>query len=197
MPAPDSVYRFLVHLYPRDFRARYADDLVQNFADLVTDRGAGKAWARTGIDLVVTVPRYRLECVMTEQHSATTINVGIALLASGGVLSLLTGLYPGGLLLVAAVVLAVVQRGTLARALRTPDSTRRRRRLGTAAFLGVVFVAATVSYMRAVAEEDVSGASLVIHNAIGVPAMVGAIVFLVVGLLTPRTSDPDRVGPIA
>lgn len=197
MPAPDSVYRSLVRLYPRDFRARYADDLVQHFADLVTDRGAGKAWARTGIDLIVTVPRYRLECVMTDQHSATTLNVALALLASGGALSLLTGVYPGAVLLVVAVVLAVAQRGTLARAIRTPDSNRRRRRLGTAAFLGVVFVATMVSYMRAVGEEHVSGASLVVHNAIGVPAMVGAIVFLVVGVFTPRTSYRHPVGPIA
>jgi hypothetical protein len=184
------VYRSLVRLYPRNFRLEYADDLVQHFADLVADRGLRAAWTRTGVDLIVTVPRYRLERIMTEQHSATTINVGIALLAFGGAMGVLTGFYPGAVLFVAAIVVAVAQRGTLARAIRTPDANRRRRRLGTAAILAIVCLATAVSYMRAVGEEHVSGTSLVLHNAIGVPTMVGAIVFLIVGLLTPRAPNP-------
>lgn len=197
MSAPHRVYRSLVRLYPRDFRLGYGDDLVQHFADLVTDRGRRAAWTRTGIDLIVTVPRYRLECVMTEQHTATTLNVAITLLASAGVLSVLTGLYPGAVLLVVAVGVAIAQRSTLARAVRIPDSNRRRRRLGTAAILALVSVATIVSYVRAVGDEDVSGASLVIHNAIGVPAMVGAIVFLIAGLLTPKAADRGPVAPVA
>jgi hypothetical protein len=39
-----SVYRYLVRLYPRRFRARYGDDLVQHFADLIQDRGWRAAW---------------------------------------------------------------------------------------------------------------------------------------------------------
>ncbi len=102
---------------------------MQHFADLVTDRGARAAWTRTGVDLIVTIPRYRLENIMTEQHSATILHLAITLLAAGGVLSLLTGLGPGLALLLAAVVLAVSQRSTLAHAIRTPDTNRRRRRL--------------------------------------------------------------------
>lgn len=197
MPAPHPLYRSLVRLYPREFRGRYGDDLAQHFSDLVTDRGTRKAWTRTSIDLIVTLPRYRLESIVTEQHSATTLNVAITLLAAGGVLSVLTGLYPGAVLLVVAVVVGVAQRSTLARAIRTPDSNRRRRRLGTAAILTVVFLAAMVSYMWAVSDEDVSGTSLVLHNAIGVPAMVGAIVFLIAGLLTPKAPDSGPVAPTA
>lgn len=191
------MYRSLVHLYPRDFRLGYGDDLVQHFDDLVTDRGTRAAWTRTGIDLIVTVPRYRLERIMTEQHGATALNVALTLLAVGGVLSVLVGLYPGAVLLVAAGVVAVAQHSTLARAIRTPSSNRRRRRLRTAAILALVSLAAMVSYIRAVGDEDVGGTSLVVHNAIGVPAMVGAVVFLIAGLLTPKASDNRPVAQVA
>jgi hypothetical protein len=193
VPAPHRVYRSLVRLYPRSFRLEYGDDLVQHFGDLAADRGRRAAWTRTGVDLIVTLPRYRLERVMTEQRSATTINVAIAVLAAGGVMSVLTGASPGVVLILMAIVLGVAQRGTLARALRTPDSNRRRRRLGTAAILGVVFLATMGSYLRAIGDEHVSGTSLLLHNAIGVPAMVGATVFLIVGLLTPRAPEKPAV----
>lgn len=199
MSAPHPVYRSLVRLYPRDFRDRFGDDLVQHFADLVNDRGNARAWARTGIDLTVTLPRYRLERIMSEQHSATTLNVAITLLVGCGVVSLLTDLYPGpgAALFVVAAVLAVTQRSTLARAIRTPNSSRRRRRLRTAAILALVSLATIVSYMRAVGAEDVSGTSLVIHNAIGVPAMFGAIAFLIAGILTPKSPRKGQLAPTA
>jgi hypothetical protein len=187
----------MVHLYPRQFRDHYRDDLVQHFADLVTDRGARAAWTRTGVDLLVTVPRYRLESIMTEQHSATTLNVAITLLATGGVLSVLTGVFPGLVLLPAALVLAVTQRSTLARAIRTPDSNRRRHRLRVAAVLTLVFLASIVSYALDLSDDHISGASLLIHNAVGVPAMVGAIVVLITGLLTPRTPHNHPATPVA
>lgn len=61
------VYRRLLWLYPRDFRDRYADDLVQTLADLSGELGPWRAWRRVSLDLVVTVPRYRLETLMNEQ----------------------------------------------------------------------------------------------------------------------------------
>jgi hypothetical protein len=197
MSAPHPLYRSLVRLYPSSFRGHYGDDLVQHFADLVADRGAPAAWARTGVDLIVTVPRYRLESIMNDQRSATSLNVAITLLAAGGVMSVLTGLYPGLVLLLGALALAVAQRSTLARAIRTPDSNRRRRRLATAAVLTLVFLASIASFSQAISDEDISGTSLVVHNAIGVPAMIGAVVFLIVGLLTPRTPDHRPVTPVA
>lgn len=186
MPARHPVYRSLLRLYPRDFRTNYAEDLVQHFGDLVTDRGARVAWGRTGVDLLVTIPRYQLETLMTERTAATAGAITLTLLAAGGVLSFLTGFGPGIILLTAAVVVAIAQRGALARSIRTPDSNRRRRRLGTAAALAVICAASIVSYLNAVSDSDVSGTSLVVHNAIGVPTMIGAVVYLIAGLLTPK-----------
>ena len=75
---------------------------------------------------------------MTEQHSATTLGIAIALLATAGLLSVPIGFYPGIVLLPVAGALAVAQRSTLARSIRTPDSNRRRRRLTIAGALGIV-----------------------------------------------------------
>ena len=152
MSGAHPIYHTLVRLYPKAFRDAYGDDLVQHFDGLVADRGIGAAWGRTALDLAVTVPRYRLETIMNERHSATTISVAVGLLAAAGVASMLVGLYPGGLLLVVALVLAIAQRSAIARALRAPDPQRRRRRLQTAAVLGVVFVASFVAYLLLVGD---------------------------------------------
>lgn len=197
MPRPHPVYRSLLRLYPRGFRGRYGDDVVQHFADLVADRGARSAWTRTGLDLIVTVPRYRLESIMTEQHSATTLSVAIALLATGGIVGVLSDLYPAWLallLLVAALALALAQRSTLARAIRTPDSNRRRIRLRFAAVLAVVFVASYVRLFNPSKDHWAGGEQLLI--AIGIIAMVGAIISLIAGLLTPRSPDKRAVTPV-
>lgn len=193
MSSPHRLYRSLVRLYPSSFRGHYGDDLVQHFADLVTDRGAAAAWTRTGVDLIVTVPRYRLESMMNEHHSATSLNVAVTLLAAGGVMSVLTGLYPGLVLLAAALALAVAQRSTLAQAIRTPDSSRCRRRLGTAAVLTLVFLG---SYLATQSKDHWAGGEMLLI-AIGTSAMVGAIVFLIAGLLTPRTPNNQPVTPLA
>ncbi len=198
MPSPHLLYRSLVRLYPRGFRNHYGDDLVAHFADLVADRGARAAWTRTGVDLIVTVPRYQLEAIMNEQHSVTSVNIVITLLAAGGVLSVLTDLYPalvGLVLLVAALALAFSQRSTLARAIRTPDSNRRRRRLGTGGVLTVVFLASYISLYNPSRDRWAGGEQALI--AIGVLAMVGAIVFLIAGLLTPRTHNNRPATPVA
>ena len=189
------VYRSLLHLYPGAFRDHYGDDLVQHLDDLVADRGVRAAWARTSVDLVVTVPRYRLESIMSEQRSTATLSTIIAVLAVLGVLSILTGVYPGVLLLFGALVLAYSQRAPLARALRAPSSSTRRRRLSAAAVLAVVVVLSMVSYLVDLDDGAISGFSLIAHNAIGVPAMLGAIVLLVAGLLTPKTPEDDRRTP--
>ncbi|MEO8693297.1 MAG: hypothetical protein ABI658_07250 [Acidimicrobiales bacterium] len=123
MPAV-RMYRALTRLYPRDFRARYRDDLVQHFADLVDDHGVRVAWTRTAIDLIVTVPRYRLEVIMNERHGTVTLAVAITLLAGGGLLSVPAGIYPGIVLLPLAGVLAIGQRSALARGRLQPDLLR-------------------------------------------------------------------------
>ncbi|HET9442239.1 MAG TPA: hypothetical protein VFO65_02880 [Acidimicrobiales bacterium] len=186
------MYRALLHLYPRSFRDDYGDDLVALLDDLCAGAGTAAAWRRTAVDLLVTVPRYRMESVMSEHHSDTAVVVGLTLLVTGGVLGLLTGVPAGLVLLPLAAALAVVRRSALARSLRTTAGGRRHRRLVTAAVLGVVCLASAASYLVAVADPDVSGASLVLHNAVGVPTMVGALAFLVAGRLTPRTPATAR-----
>jgi hypothetical protein len=187
------IYRRLLHLYPASFRRRYGPDLVQHFSDLVADRGVRAAWARTFVDLTVTVPRYRLENVMNEQHSAAALGVAIGAFAVVGVLSLLMGVYPGLVMLAVAVALAAGRRAELAQALRIPDSSRRRRRLRTAAVLAVVFGVAYTAYTMLIGDEWTVRETVL--TAVGVPAMIGAVGFGIAGLLTPRSTDEPAVAP--
>lgn len=194
MATSHPVYRSLVRLYPRSFRGHHGDDLVEHFADLVIDRGTRAAWSRTALDLLVTVPRYRLESIMNERHSATTLNITIGLLVGGGVVSMLTGIYPGLVLVVVALAIAFAQRSTLARAIRTPDSASRRRRLRIAGALTFVFVVSYVTYSLLIGDHWTARESLL--AGVGTLAMVGAIVFFIAGLLTPRGCADRPVTPI-
>lgn len=65
-----AAYRMLIRLYPRGFRDRYRDDLSQHFHDLVTERGARAAWARTAMDLAVTYLIVGLLTPKTDQHAS-------------------------------------------------------------------------------------------------------------------------------
>jgi hypothetical protein len=182
------LYRGLVRLYPGEFRREYGDDLVQHFADLVTDRGARAAWARTSLDLTITIPRYHLERIMNDQRSTVALSIIIVLLAVGGIASLFVDEWLSPLLLVAAAALAVTQRSALAKALRVPDTDRRHRRLKTAAILSPVFPALWFTWDLWVDDSWSIRETLV--TIVGVLALIGAIGCLVAGLATPRT--PDR-----
>ena len=127
---------------------------------------------------------------MNEQHSVMAVNTGIAALAAGSVLGVMTDLLPGivpVVLLVAALGLAVAQRGTLARAIRTPGSNRRRRRLSKAAVLAGVFVTSYVLFNGLIGDHWTVRETVL--TAIGTLAMVGSIVYLVIGLLTPKALE--------
>lgn len=188
MADPHSVYRFLVRLYPSEFRHEYGEDLVAHYGDLVADRGARAARARTALDLAITIPRYHLEHRMTEQHSNTVLRVLIGLFAAGGLASLMTAVGPPSLILFAvAIVLAVTQRSALSRALRIPDSNLRRRRLQTAAALGGIFVLTYGTFLLTVGDSWTITDTLL--ALVGTPAMIAAPLFLLAGLLTPRTPD--------
>src|SRR5258706_10302417 len=106
-------YPALVHLDPKDFRRHYGDDLVQNFVDLVGRDGASRTWPRVTIDLVLTVPRYRLETVMNQRQSTATLYVAFAVLAGAVIISVLLGFFAGGVLLPLAGVLRGVGRRRL------------------------------------------------------------------------------------
>jgi len=123
------LYRGLTLLYPRQFRNRYRDDLIQHHADLTRDRGRAAAWSRSGLDLIVTIPRYHLETAMNPQHTTNALNVIVAALGIAGLLAIVTVYsFIGAALLVVATVLAVSQRSQLARSIRVRDSDRRRHR---------------------------------------------------------------------
>ena len=142
-----DIYRALVRLYPKDFRRHYGDDLVQNFVDLLGRDGASRTWPRVTLDLVITVPRYRLETVMNQRQSTATLYVAFAALAGAGILSMLAGFYAGAILLAVAVVLGIVERGRLATSTRSPNPDLRRRLLIASAILAVVCVVATTAFM--------------------------------------------------
>lgn len=181
----------MIRLYPRDFRRHYAEDLEQHFDDLVADRGVRSAWARTGLDLVITVPRYQMERIMTESHSNTTLNLTLVLLALGGVAVMALDAMVGAVLLITGLGLAMAQRSSLANALRVPDSALRRKRLRTAAVLGVVFVATYGSFLVTVGDSwTITDTALAL---VGTPAMVAAPLFLIAGLLTPHTTNVGGV----
>jgi hypothetical protein len=177
-------YRTLLRLYPRTFRHAFADDLVTMLEDLVTNKGRLHAWRICALDLLVTVPRMHLERAMNPSHTTTTITFGIALLAAAGAASILTGLYPGALLLAAAVALGVAQRSALARAIRVPDTAVRHRRLRTAAVLAVSFVACYVVFLLTIGDEWTGRETIL--AVVGTASMIGAGGYLIAGLATPR-----------
>ncbi|HEX5613977.1 MAG TPA: hypothetical protein VFZ83_02370 [Acidimicrobiia bacterium] len=182
-------YRALVRLYPSGFRREYRDDLVQAFCDLLARDGAARAWGRTAVDLSVTVPRYRLETIMTSATTTFALQLTIAALTLGAVLSYLTGVYPGValLLLVLAIAIAVSQRSRLARAVREPDPDRRRRLLRLAASLfGLCIVGSAAMFVELSGDEQWHGGKLVAYNAFFFATLLGAVGTLVAGLRTPR-----------
>jgi peptidoglycan/LPS O-acetylase OafA/YrhL len=195
MASPHRVYRALIHLYPPDFRRRYGQDLVQHFDDLISDRGVGAAWARTGLDLTVTVPRYQLEHIMNQHQSTTALHATVGLLTLGGVATLTIGNQIGIVLLIAGLALGLTQRSALATSLRVPDTSLRRKRLRTAAVLGGIFALSYATFVFTVGDSWTISDTLL--ALIGTPAMIAAPLFLLAGLLTPRTpASRDLADPI-
>jgi putative Mn2+ efflux pump MntP len=184
------LYRGLTLLYPREFRHRYRDDLIQHHADLTRDRGRAAAWSRSGLDLIVTVPRYHLETAMNPHHTTGALNVIVAALGIAGLMAIVAvDSYIGAALLAVAAVLAVSQRSQLARAIRVRDSDRRRHRLKMAAFFAVVTVA-DVAIASADLPNDYSwGTKAVIYGAVSFAAAGATICYLIAGLLTRKSTQ--------
>lgn len=195
MASPHRVYRALIHLYPPDFRRHYGPDLVQHFDDLISDRGVGAAWARTGLDLTVTIPRYHLERIMNQHQTTTALHVTVGLLTLGGVATLTMDNQIGIVLLIAGLALGLTQRSALAASFRVPDTSLRRKRLRTAAVLGGIFVLSYATFVLTVGDSWTITDTLL--ALLGTPAMIAAPLFLLAGLLTPRTpADRDLADPI-
>ena len=82
----------------------------------------------------------------------------------------------------------------LARAVRTPDSSRRTRRLCLAALSAVAFGAAVIGYGLVISDDMVSTPGLLLPSVLGIAALTAAVWFLVAGLLTPRSQQPGYAG---
>jgi hypothetical protein len=191
-----SVYRKLVTLYPKAFRREFGGDLVQHFDDLLVSHGAARTWQRTAVDLAVTVPRYRLETLMSPHRTDTTLYCATIVVALLAALGITTGFFaPGLVLLLTAGVLIVVSWSRLARSTRAPDRHRRRRLLITAAVLATIWLVTTAaSWIELSTSENWHGGKLVIYNAVFFVTAISALVCLVVGLRTPR--NPRIANPL-
>ena len=179
------LYRALTRLYPSDFRDHYRDDLVQHHADLIGERGNAAAWTRTGLDLLVTVPRYRMETIMNEERSAAALTWAIIAMSCAGFISLFIGVPPGVLLLPLAAVVALTQRSRLARSMDVADGGRlRHKRLRIAA---VLMVSLPVIYLISLPIlGDEWGTDAVVAFGLWTAVLIVAVYFLITGLLTPQ-----------
>lgn len=182
-------YRILVNLYPASFRREYGQDMVALFEDLIADRGAAAATIRTGVDLVVTVPRYHLEAVMTTPHATAAHTATLAALPILGVSAIMIGLpwWVGTTLILAGAALLLANRGRLARSIRTPDTSRRTHRLRLAAAGAAIFTACVLGYLVVISGEDASTLGLLGTALPGMAALVATVGYLLAGLATPRT----------
>lgn len=180
------VYRSLLLLYPRDFRDRYADDLVQTLTDLSGELGPRRAWRRVALDLVVTVPRYRMETLMKEERVSTLLTVAITVMAAAGITSPFVGLYPGVLLLPLAAVVAITQRSKLARSIDIVDGTRlRRKRLRTAAVLAASLPVIYLVSLPILGDQW--GTDAVVAFGLWATVLIAAVCYFITGIATPKS----------
>lgn len=180
------VYRSLLLLYPRDFRDRYTDDLVQTLTDLSGELGPRRAWRRVTLDLVVTVPRYRLETVMNDGRSSTLLTMAIVVMAVAGITSVFVGLYPGVVLVPLAGVVAITQRSKLARSIDAVDGTRlRRKRLRTASVLAASLPVIYLVSLPILGNQW--GTDAVVAFGLWVGVLIAAVCYAIAGISTPKS----------
>ena len=180
------VYRSLLLLYPRDFRDRYTDDLVQLLTDLSRELGPRRAWRRVTLDLVVTVPRYRLETVMSDNRSSTLLTVAIVVMAVAGIMSVFVGLPSGVVLVPLAGVVAITQRSKLARSIDAVDGTRlRRKRLRTASVLAASLPVIYLVSLPILGNQW--GTDAVVAFGLWVGVLIAAVCYAIAGISTPKS----------
>lgn len=180
------VYRMLIVLYPRPFRNEYASDLVQAFTDLARQRGVVSTWARTCIDLAVTIPRYHMELLMHRPASSSTLTAVAFVVGLAGFAGLALGPVVALPLLAGAAVLVLSQRTALAQSLVVPPD-QRRARLWVACVLAVVFVAAIGSWVYHLNRYDELGNTTpLLHNLVGLLSLLGTLAFGLAALLTRK-----------
>ncbi len=173
-------------LYPRDFRDRYRDDLVQTLTDLSAELGPRRAWRRVTLDLVVTVPRYRMETLMKQEHSSTVLIVATVTMACAGIISLFAGLTLGVLLVPLAAVVAITQRGRLARSMDAVDASGlRRKRLRIAAVLAGSLPVIYLVSLPILGDEW--GTDATVAFGLWTAVLIAAVSYFVAGIATPKS----------
>ena len=185
-----TAYRRLLLLYPRALREHYGEEMALVYADLRRRHGR-RIWARLLLDLAVSVPRTRLESVMSTAPSTravVAVEVTAALLLA--VVSL-AAFGPAALpvpVLLAGLVLA--QRSRLARSMsagRGPDTVRSAV-VGLAVSLAVLAGTSASWLYHVSAYAELGDTTVVVHNVIGAAALLGVLVCaaLVAVRLHPR-----------
>lgn len=198
--ATSRFYRAALRCYPSSFRRRYGDDLIAIFEDLRADRGIRVACWRTIVDLIITIPSYRLENVMSEHQAHLTIAALIAMLAMAGIAIFAIGAWPVSLVLLAvAVVLVAGQRRLQAQSLHAQTPNKRRPLLLCASLAMVAFAGLVALYLADIRDDHVGSRSLLVYNIAGLISLASAVVLTIVDLRThseptlrPR---PDRSTP--
>ena len=194
MAAHTSLYRTLVQLYPQQFRRYYGDDLMLHFEDMVRRDGLARAWCRTAIDLLVTVPRYRMENIMNPRNSNTGVIVLVALLALAGPHGYFAGFPPALLLLVIALGVAVAERGRLASSLRASTPARRRHLAATSGLLILASLATLFVGFADLGDDDWPANRVLFYNAVFFALLITAVVCGVKALRAPHSSQNSNVG---
>lgn len=110
---PERAYRALVHLYPREFREEFGDDMVALFREQYRDEPALLVVVRSLVDLALTVPSQHVETRMHTNPTPVTTLMYLAVTLAGLVLAVVGGTAPlalvtGALIAVAAGALAVL-----------------------------------------------------------------------------------------
>lgn len=180
------VYKNLLRLYPRDFRDQYRDDLLQIHTDLVAELGPSRAWRRVTLDLIVTVPRCRMETLMKERHTPTVLTAAIVVMACVGIVSPFAGLYPGTLLLPLAVLVAVTQRSKLARSMDVTDRDRlRQKRLKASALLAASLPVIYLVSLPILGDDW--GTDAVVAFGVWFAVLIASACYFVAGISTPKS----------
>ncbi len=86
-----GIYRTLLRVYPRRFRDEYRDDMALLFAEQLHDGSASRVWARSLIDLTITIPARHLEAHMNRPPNPAVPVLFAALSVTGVVTAILAG----------------------------------------------------------------------------------------------------------
>ncbi len=154
VPRASRIYSGLLRLYPRHFRDEYGIDMTLLFAQQLRDEPTSRVWARSVVDLVITIPARHLEAHVHRSPNPTVAVLFAAVSISGLALGILGGSSLGilGFGLVVAVVaggLAVAAwRNTRGIAVARPASERWWQVL----LVGIIVLATTIAAVNVVGE---------------------------------------------